>query len=75
MKLNQFIMANYKVIQIDILLHDYNYFNMSPMYLLTEGDLQKKQFITRKPRRNLQGLWYKCEMIGFIMLGGLLSEV
>ena len=61
---------------IDILLHDYNYFSMTSVYLFTEGDVTKKQFIVRKPRRNLQGFWSKCDVVGFIDdLGGLLSEV
>ena len=34
---------------IDILLHDYNYFSITSVYLLTEGDVGKKQFIVRKP--------------------------
>ena len=34
---------------IDILLHDCNYFSMTSVYLLTEGDIGKKQFIVRKP--------------------------
>ena len=46
------------------------------MTLLTGGDITKKQFIVRKPRRNLQGFWSKCDVVGFIDdLGGLLSEV
>ena len=61
---------------IDILLHDYNYFSMTSVYLLMEGDVAKKQFIVRKPHRNLQGFWSKCDVVGFIDdLGGLLSEV
>ena len=61
---------------IDILLNEYNYFSMTSVYLLTEGDVEKKQFIVRKPRRNLQGFWSKCDVIGFIDdLGGLLCEV
>ena len=61
---------------IDILLHDYNYFSMTSAYLLMEGDVAKKQFIVRKPCRNLQGFCSKCNMVGFIDdLGGLLSEV
>ena len=61
---------------IDILLHDYNYFSLMSVYLLMEGDVGKKQFIVRKPCRNLQGFWSKCDVIGFIDdLGGLLSEV
>ena len=61
---------------IDILLHDYNYFSMTSVYSLTEGDVVKKQFIVRKPSRNLQGFWSKCDVVGFIDdLGALLSEV
>ena len=39
----------------NVLFHDYKYLSMSPVYLLTEGDLEKKQFFIRKPRRNFQG--------------------
>ena len=61
---------------IDLLLHDYKYFSLSPVYLLTDGDVEKKEFIVRKPQRNLQGLWSKLDIIGVIDdLGGLLSEV
>ena len=51
-------------------------FEHDPMYLLAEGAYKKKQFIIRKPQKNLQGFWSKCDMIGFIDdLRGLLSEV
>ena len=84
MQFIRIIMADYKVIEmdlshkwwdkwfvvgdltIDILLHDYNYFSMTSVYLLTEGDVVKKQFIVRKPHRNLQGFWSKCDVVGFI---------
>ena len=59
-----------------IKLHHYNYFSMSSVYLLTRGDIAKKEFFVRKPRRNLKGFWLKMDMIGVIDdLGGLLSEV
>ena len=61
-----------------IKLHHYNYFSMSSMYLLTQGDIAKKEFFVdlRKPRRNLKGFWSKLDIIGVIDdLGGLLSEV
>ena len=68
-----FIVAD---LTINILLHDDNYFSLTSVYLLMEGDVRKKQFIVWKPRRNLQGFWSKCDVIGFIDdLGGLLSEV
>ena len=68
-----FVVADFT---IDILLHDYNNFSMTSVYLLREWDVRKKQFIVRKPRRNLQGFWSKCDVIGFIDdLGGLLCEV
>ena len=34
---------------INLLLHDDNYFNLSPVYLLTYGDVEKKEFIVTKP--------------------------
>ena len=40
-----FVVAN---LNIDLLLHDYNYFNLSPVYLLTDGDVEKKEFIVKK---------------------------
>ena len=59
-----------------IKLHHYNYFSMSSVYLLTRGDIAKKEFFVRKPRRRLKGFWLKMDMIGVIDdLGGLLSEV
>ena len=46
------------------------------MYLLTDGDVEKKQFFVRKLRRNLQGFWSKLDMIGVTDdLGGLFSKV
>ena len=61
---------------IPLRLHDYNYFNFSPVYMLTDGDVETKEFIVRKPRRNLQGSWSKLDMVGVIDdLGGLLCEV
>ena len=59
-----------------IKLNHYNYFSMSPMYLLTWGDIAKKEFFVRKLQRNLKGFWSKMDMISVIDdLGGLLSEV
>ena len=59
-----------------IKLNHYNYFSMSSMYLLTQGDMVKKVFFVRKPQRNLKGFWSKMDIIGVIDdLGGLLSEV
>ena len=44
--------------------------------MLTDGDVEKKEFIVRKPRRNLRGSWSKLDMVGVIdNLGGLLPEV
>ena len=59
-----------------IKLHHYNYFSMSSMYLLTLGDIAKKEFFVRKPWRNLKGFWSKLDIIGVVdNFGGLLSEV
>ena len=59
-----------------IMLHHYNYFSMSFVYMLTQGDIAKKEFFVRKPRRNLKGFWSKLDIIGVIdYFGGLLSEV
>ena len=59
-----------------IKLHYYKYFSISSMYLLSQGDIAKKEFFVRKPQRNLKGFWSKMDMIGVIDdLGGLLSEV
>ena len=59
-----------------IKLHHYNYFSMSSVYMLTQGDIAKKEFFIRKPRRNLKGFWSKLDIIGVIDdFGGLLSEV
>ena len=61
---------------INILLHDYSYFSISPVYLLTDEDVENKQFFVRKLRRNLQGFWSKLHMIGVTDdLGGLFSKV
>ena len=44
--------------------------------MLTQGDMAKKEFFVRKPRRNLKGFWSKFHIIGVIDdFGGLLSEV
>ena len=57
-------------------LHHYNYFSMTSVYMLTGGDMAKKEFFVRKPRRNLKGFWSKLDIIGVIDdFGGLLSEV
>ena len=59
-----------------IQLNHYNYFSMSSMYMLTQGNMAKKEFFVRKPRRNLKGFWSKLDIIGVIDdFGGLLSEV
>ena len=59
-----------------IQLHHYNYFSMTSVYMLTRGDMAKKEFFVRKPRRNLKGFWSKLDIIGVIDdFGGLLSEV
>ena len=61
---------------IPLFLDDYDYFNFSPVYLLTDGDVEKKEFIVKKPRRNQQFEWYKMDRVGVIDdLGGLLCEV
>ena len=58
-----------------IKLNHYNYFSMSSVYMLTQGDMAKKEFFVRKPRRNLKGFWSKLDIIGVIDdFGGLLSE-
>ena len=33
---------------IPLFLDDYDYFNFSPVYLLTDGDVEKKEFIVKK---------------------------
>ena len=44
--------------------------------MLTQGDIAKKEFFVRKPRRNLKGFRSKLDIIGVIDdFGGLLSEV
>ena len=44
--------------------------------MLTRGDMAKKEFFVRKPRRNLKGFWSKLDIIGVIDdFGVLLSEV
>ena len=59
-----------------IQLHHYNYFSMTSVYMFTRGDMAKKEFFVRKPRRNLKGFWSKLDIIGVIDdFGGLLSEV
>ena len=59
-----------------IQLSHYNYFSMSSVYMLSQGDIAKKKFFVRKPRRNLKGFWSKLDIIGVIDdFGGLLSEV
>ena len=59
-----------------IQLSHYNYFSMSSVYMLTQGDMAKKEFFVRKLRRNLKGFWSKLDIIGVIDdFGGLLSEV
>ena len=59
----------------NIKLSHYNYFIMSSVYMLTRGDMAKKEFFVRKPRRN-RGFWFKLDIIGVIDdFGGLLSEV
>ena len=66
------------VLSIDrsIQLNHYNYVSMSSVYMLTQGDMAKKEFFVRKPRRNLKGFWSKLDIIGVIDdFGGLLSEV
>ena len=34
--------------------------------MLTDGDVEKKEFIVRKIQRNLQGSWSKLDMVGVI---------
>ena len=59
-----------------IQLNHYNYSSMSSVYMLTWGDMAKKEFFVRKPRRNLKGFWSKLDIIAVIDdFGGLLSEV
>ena len=57
------------------MLPDYNFFSLSPVYVITRGCRERKEFILRKPRRNLQGEWSKCDILDFIDdLGGVLTE-
>ena len=59
-----------------IQLHHYNYSSMTSVYMLTRGDMAKKEFFVRKLRRNLKGFSSKLDIIGVIDdFGGLLSEV
>ena len=59
-----------------IQLNHYNYFSMSSVYMLTQGDMAKKEFVVRKPQRNLKGFLSKLDIIGVIDdFGGLVSEV
>ena len=59
-----------------IQLHHYNYFSMTSVYMLTGGDMAKKEFFVRKPGINLKGFWSKLDIIGVIDdFGRLLSEV
>ena len=43
---------------IPLFLDDYDYFNFSPVYLLTDGDVKKKEFIVKKHEEinNLNGI-------------------
>ena len=67
-----FVVAN---LTIDRMLPDYNYFSLSPVYIITRGWRERKEFILRKPRNNLQGKWSKCHILDFIDdLGGVLTE-
>ena len=45
-----------------IKLNHHNYFSMSSVYLLTRGELPKKEFYVKKTRRNLKGFWSKLEL-------------
>ena len=59
-----------------IQLSHYNYFSMSSMHMLTQGNMAKKEFFVKKQRRNLKGFWSKLDIIGVIDdFGRLLSEV
>ena len=44
------------------------------MYFITCGRREGKEFILRKPRRNLQGKWSKCDILDFIDDLGVLTE-
>ena len=39
-----------------IKLHHYNYFSMSSVYLLTQGDIAKKEFFVRKTMKKSERL-------------------
>ena len=68
-----FVVANQK---IDKLLEDYNYFSLNSVYLITPSCSLKQEFLVRKPRVNLKGIWSKCNIITMIdNFGGLLTEV
>ena len=53
-------------IDASIKLHHYSYFSMSSVYLLTRGDIAKKEFFVTKPQRNLKGFWSKMDMTSVI---------
>ena len=53
-------------LMIPLFLDDYDYFNLSPVYLFTDEDVEKKEFIVKKTRRNLQFEWYKMDRVGVI---------
>ena len=68
-----FVVANQK---IDKILEDYNYFSLNSVYLITPSCSLKQEFLVRKPRVNLRGIWSKCDIIATIdNFGGLLTEV
>ena len=63
---------------IPLFLDDYDYFNLSPVYLLTDGDVEKKTIYCKKKHKEIyqQFEWYKMDRVGVIYdLGGLLCEV
>ena len=71
---NKWFLVGGLSIDRSIKLHHYNYFSMSSLYLLTRGDIAKKEFFVRQPRRNLKGFWSKMDMIGVLdNLRGVLS--
>ena len=68
-----FVVANQK---IDKLLEDYNYFSLNSVYVITPSCSLKQEFLVRKPRVNLKGIWSKFNIIATIdNFGGLLTEV